>query len=103
MKSLSGYSEVHTDGNNEFIYSRFLVPYLMNFNGWAIYVDGDMICVEDIKNSDLRNDKYVVQVVQHDYKTKIAKKIGEINEDYLRKNSCCSLELFSRKVQNFDT
>ena len=88
MKSLSGYSEVHTDGSNEFIYSRFLVPYLMNFHGWAIYVDGDMICVEDIKNLwDLRNDKYAVQVVQHDYKTKIAKKYwGNKNEDYPRKN-----------------
>ena len=60
----------------------------MNFNGWAIYVDGDMICVEDIKKLwDLRNDKYAVQVVQHDYKTKIAKKYwGNKNEDYPRKN-----------------
>ena len=63
MKSLSGYSEVHTDGSNEFIYSRFLVPYLMNFDGWAIYLDGDMICVEDIKKLwDLRNDKYAVKL-----------------------------------------
>ncbi len=88
MKSLSEYSEVHTDGSNEFIYSRFLVPYLMNFDGWAIYLDGDMICVEDIKKLwDLRNDKYAVQVVKHDYKTKIAKKYwGNKNEDYPRKN-----------------
>ena len=47
-----------------------------------------MICVEDIiKLWDLRNDKYAVQVVQHDYKTKIAKKYwGNKNEDYPRKN-----------------
>ena len=88
IKSLKGYSETHTDGSNEFIYSRFLVPHLMNFKGWAIYVDGDMICVEDIKKLwDLRDKKYAVQVVQHDYKTKVTKKYwGNKNENYPRKN-----------------
>ena len=86
--SLSTYEEVHKDGSNDFIYSRFLVPYLMNFNGWAIYADGDMVCLEDIKKLwDLRNNKYAVQVVKHNYKTKISKKYwGNKNEDYPRKN-----------------
>ena len=88
IKSLKVYNETHTDGSNEFIYSRFLVPHLMNFKGWAIYVDGDMICVEDIKKLwDLRDKKYAVQVVQHDYKTKVTKKYwGNKNENYPRKN-----------------
>ena len=30
-KSLPDYKEVHSDGSNDFIYSRFLVPYMMNF------------------------------------------------------------------------
>ena len=73
--SLSTYEETHKDGSNDFIYSRFLVPYLMNFNGWAIYADGDMVCLKDIKELwDLRNDKYAIQVVKHNYKTKIIKK-----------------------------
>ena len=88
MKSLKEYSEKHNDGSNEFIYSRFLVPHLMNFKGWAIYADGDMICVEDIKKLwDLRDEKYAVQVVQHDYQTKVKKKYwGNKNENYPRKN-----------------
>ena len=88
IKSLKTYNETHTDGSNEFIYTRFLVPYLMNFKGWAIYADGDMICVEDIKKLwDLRDKKYAVQVVQHDYKTKVTKKYwGNKNENYPRKN-----------------
>ena len=88
IKSLSSYTETHKDGSNDFIYSRFLVPYLMNFKGWAIYADGDMVCLEDIKKLwDLRNDKYAVQLVKHDYKTKIKKKyFGNKNEDYPRKN-----------------
>ena len=58
MNSLSSYSETHNDGSNDFIYSRFLVPFLVGFKGWVIYADGDMICVEDIKKLwNLRNDK----------------------------------------------
>ena len=88
ITSLTDYTEVHKDGSNNFIYTRFLVPYLMNFKGWAIYADGDMVCLEDIKKLwNKRNDKYAVQVVKHDYKTKIKNKYwGNKNEDYPRKN-----------------
>lgn len=88
ITSLNGYTEVHKDGSNNFIYTRFLVPYLMNFKGWAIYADGDMVCLEDIKRLwNKRNDKYAVQVVKHDYKTKVKNKYwGNKNEDYPRKN-----------------
>ena len=88
INSLSNYKETHQDGSNEFIYSRFLVPYLMNFQGWAIYADGDMVCLEDIRKLwDLRDANYAVQVVKHDYKTKVKNKYwGNKNEDYPRKN-----------------
>ena len=87
-KSLSDYKEVHNDGSNDFIYSRFLVPYMMNFKGWAIYADGDMVCLEDIKKLwDQRDNKFALQVVKHNYKTKIKNKyFGNKNEDYPRKN-----------------
>jgi hypothetical protein len=88
VKSLSGYKEVHSDGSNEFIYSRFLVPYLMNFKGWAIFADGDMVCLSDIKilKSYFAPDK-AVTVVKHNYKTKYKTKyFGQKNEDYPRKN-----------------
>ena len=88
INSLTAYKETHRDGSKEFIYSRFLVPYLMNFNGWAIYADGDMVCLEDIKKLwNLRDNKYAIQVVKHDYKTKIKNKYwGNKNENYPRKN-----------------
>ena len=88
INSLNDYTEVHKDGSNNFIYTRFLVPYLMNFRGWAIYADGDMVCLEDIKKLwNKRNDKYAVQVVKHNYKTKVKNKYwGNKNEDYPRKN-----------------
>ena len=28
---------------------RFLTPYLNDFDGWAIFADGDMICQGDLK------------------------------------------------------
>jgi lipopolysaccharide biosynthesis glycosyltransferase len=82
------YKETHTDGSNHFIYSRFLVPHLMNFEGHAIFIDGDMIVRDDIvKLWDLRDFSRDVQVVKHDYKTKMpVKYLGSKNEDYPRKN-----------------
>ena len=76
------------DGSNSFIYSRFLVPHLMGYRGWAIFADGDMICQSDIaKLWAMRDDKYAVQVVKHNYKTKfVTKYLGNKNEDYPRKN-----------------
>ena len=86
--TLNEYKEVHTDGSNKFIYSRFLTPYLMNFSGWAIFADGDMVCQADISELwSLRDETKAVQVVKHHYKTKAAKKyLGNKNEDYPRKN-----------------
>jgi hypothetical protein len=48
LNTLKDYEETHKDGSNAFIYSRFLVPYLNNFKGIALFVDGDMICRTDI-------------------------------------------------------
>jgi lipopolysaccharide biosynthesis glycosyltransferase len=81
------------DGTNAFIYSRFLVPYIQNYEGWAIFADGsDMVSVEDVaKLWALRDDSKAVMVVKHDYKTKhdrkyIGTKMEARNDDYPRKN-----------------
>ena len=88
MNNLKGYKETHTDKSNDFIYSRFLTPYLNNFDGWAIFADGDMICLSDItKLWDLRDSAKAVMVVKHDYQTKSRDKyLGNKNENYPRKN-----------------
>ncbi len=86
--SLINYQETHKDGSNQFIYSRFLTPYLSNFSGWAIFADGDMVCNADIAELwALRDETKAVQVVKHDYKTRQkVKYLGNKNEDYPRKN-----------------
>ena len=88
MNTLKGYKETHNDKSNDFVYSRFLTPYLHNFEGWAIFADGDMVCQSDIKELwDLRDKTKALQVVMHDYKTKFNQKyLGNTNENYPRKN-----------------
>jgi lipopolysaccharide biosynthesis glycosyltransferase len=88
LKNMQDYQETHTDGSNQFIYSRFLVPHLMEYNGWAIFMDGDMLVRDDIDAlCALRDDSKAVMVVKHDYKTKMTEKyLGAKNEDYPRKN-----------------
>ena len=82
------YKETHTDGSNHFIYTRFLVPHLMGFKGWAIFIDGDMIIRGDIVELwNLREVDKDVMVVKHDYQTCMpVKYLGAKNEDYPRKN-----------------
>jgi len=54
-------------GSNAFTMSRFLVPWLMKYEGHAIFADGaDMLCLSDIAELDaLFNPHQAVQVVQH--------------------------------------
>ena len=88
INSLYEYKETHNDRSNDFVYSRFLTPFLNDFRGWAIFADGDMICKADIKELwDLRDDTKAVLVVKHNYQTKSFKKyLGNINENYPKKN-----------------
>ena len=87
-QSLDGYRENHQDGSNRFTYTRFLTPFLMNFEGWAIFADGDMVCRRDIAELwKLRDSSKALQVVKHDYLTKSSTKyLGNKNENYPRKN-----------------
>ncbi len=86
--TLPFYTERHTDGSNKFIYSRFLTPYLLDFRGWALFADGDMVCEHDIKELwNMRDSSKAVQVVKHDYLTKSEiKYLGSVNQNYPRKN-----------------
>lgn len=87
------YNEGQRDGTNSFIYHRFLVPYLQEFKGRAIFMDGcDMVMMADIGELDAMFDpSMAVQVVKHQYRTLnprkyIGTKMEAPNEDYFRKN-----------------
>jgi len=74
--------------STEFTFTRFLIPYLMNYEGWAVFCDCDIIFVTDIKELfDQADDKYAVMVVKHDYKPKNTVKMdGKEQFQYPRKN-----------------
>jgi lipopolysaccharide biosynthesis glycosyltransferase len=88
LNLIEDYTETHTDGSNQFIYSRFLVPHLMDYTGHAIFIDGDMIVRSDIAELwQWRHKQYDVQVVKHNYETCMTEKyLGSKNENYPRKN-----------------
>jgi lipopolysaccharide biosynthesis glycosyltransferase len=60
----------------------------MKWTGHAIFIDGDMILRDDItKLWNMRDPEKDVQVVKHNYKTRMPiKYLGSKNEDYPRKN-----------------
>jgi hypothetical protein len=70
------YTEGQRDGTNAFIYLRFLIPYLQDFEGMAIFCDGaDMVMDADIAELASLYDPFkAVQVVKHQYKTKHPRK-----------------------------
>jgi lipopolysaccharide biosynthesis glycosyltransferase len=74
--------------STEFTFTRFLIPTLMNYNGWALFCDCDIIFLDDIKNLfDQADDKYAVMCVKHDYTPKEGIKMdGKQQTIYPRKN-----------------
>ena len=74
--------------STEFTFTRFLIPELTNFDGWALFMDCDMILTTDIKKLfDLADDKYAVMCVHHDYKVQEGVKMdGQKQTVYPRKN-----------------
>jgi lipopolysaccharide biosynthesis glycosyltransferase len=72
----------------EFSYSRFLVPFLCDYKGIALFCDCDFIFLEDIQGIfDLYDDKYSAMVCKHDYiPTNAVKMDGCIQSSYPKKN-----------------
>ena len=74
--------------STQFTYSRFLVPKLMNYTGWAVFCDCDFIFLDDVNNL-IKNldDSKAVYCVQHDYTPKEKHKMdGQKQTIYPRKN-----------------
>ncbi len=82
--------------STQFTYSRFLVPHLMNFNGWAVFCDCDFIFLSDASNLLQKlDDTKAVYCVKHDYTPKERHKMdGKKQTIYPRKN-WSSLILFN--------
>lgn len=74
--------------STEFSFSRFLVPYLCDYRGWAVFMDCDMLARDDIARLwGLRDERYAVQVVKHVHLPKEETKfLGAVQTRYEKKN-----------------
>lgn len=75
-------------GSTEFTFSRFLVPILNNYKGWALFCDCDILFLKPLEDLfGLTDDRYAVMCVKHDYKpTNKLKMDGKQQSIYPRKN-----------------
>ncbi|MBE9172696.1 hypothetical protein IQ216_06215 [Cyanobium sp. LEGE 06143] len=98
MRQLHGvfHRERNQKQSTEFSFTRFLVPYMMDYKGWAIFMDCDMLCRGDIAELwGLCDDRYSLMCVQHVHEpTEKTKFLGSIQTRYEKKN-WSSLMLFN--------
>lgn len=76
--------------STEFSITRFLVPYLCDYEGWALFLDCDMLVqcdLADLLMEMLCQRSKAVLVCQHDYSPKMGWKFeGHVQTAYPRKN-----------------
>ena len=80
--------ERHPLQSTDFSFSRFLTPHLSGYSGWSVFMDCDMLMLDDIANlHNLCDDRYAVMVVKHNHVPKETTKfLGEPQSKYDKKN-----------------
>jgi hypothetical protein len=74
--------------STEFSFSRFLTPYLAGYEGWAMFMDCDMLMLDDVANLfDLCDDRYAVMCVKHHHvPEEEIKFLGAVQTKFEKKN-----------------
>ena len=82
------WRDVDPLSSTEFTFTRFLVPAIMNYQGWAVFCDCDFLWTADISELfDLADDRYAAMVVKHDYTPQEGVKMDGCRQvPYPRKN-----------------
>jgi hypothetical protein len=80
--------ERHPLQSTDFSFSRFLTPYLSGYEGWSVFMDCDMLVLEDIATLwQVRDERYAAMVVKHNHVPKeTVKFLGEPQTKYEKKN-----------------
>jgi lipopolysaccharide biosynthesis glycosyltransferase len=82
--------------STDFSFSRFLTPYLCDYQGWSIFMDCDMLIMGDIaKLWELRDERYAVQVVKHEHQPREAIKFLDAPQTPYQKKNWSSVILFN--------
>lgn len=74
--------------STDFSFSRFLVPFLSDYADWSVFMDCDMLMLDDIASLwALRDDRYAVMAVRHNHVPRESTKfLGEPQSKYEKKN-----------------
>tara|TARA_B100002019_G_scaffold262991_1_gene250787 strand:+ start:284 stop:955 length:672 start_codon:yes stop_codon:yes gene_type:complete len=90
-------------GSTEFTITRFLPPALMNYKGYALFMDCDMLVQNDITYimNNFNTREVPVSCVQHDYSPKTMTKMdGKMQHVYPRKNWSSVMLFNNEKCKN---
>ncbi len=91
--------------STDFSISRFLVPFLCDYKGFAVFLDCDMLCLTDIGRLShymtlMDSYNYAVRVVKHEYTVKEETKfLGQTQTRYGRKNWSSAMIFNNRLCQ----
>ena len=90
LKNDKLYWREYKNQSTEFTYTRFLVPYLQDYEGWAMFCDNDFLFLDDVKKIfDMRDDKYALMCCKHDYyPDSIVKMVNKKHADILKEQMC---------------
>jgi len=97
---VDGQSIDNIDGkpfSSEFSFTRFLVPALNMYEGWALYMDCDMYLRTDINKlfEEYHMDYYPLYCVKHDYAPEDKIKMDGRKQEHYRRKNWSSLMLFN--------
>lgn len=85
-----------TQASTEFTFTRFLVPRLMDYQGWAIFCDCDFLWLGDVKDLIAQaDDQYAVMLVRHDYRPQNTVKMDGRRQEYYPRKNWSSMVLFN--------
>ena len=88
--------ERHPLQSTDFSFSRFLTPYLSDYQGWSIFMDCDMLVLDDIARLyALRDERYAVMVVKHEHVPQETTKFLHQPQSRYEKKNWSSVMLFN--------
>ncbi|MGE4259215.1 MAG: 6-hydroxymethylpterin diphosphokinase MptE-like protein [Candidatus Babeliales bacterium] len=87
-------------GLTDFTHSRFLAPWICNYNGWSLFLDADMLCLGDITEVfNMADDKYSVMVVKNERKFEWPSlmlfnnaKCNILTPEFVENNNCLKMD-----------
>ncbi|MFL2770101.1 MAG: hypothetical protein ACJZ9F_03735 [Rhodospirillaceae bacterium] len=88
--------KTHPLQSTDFSFSRFLVPHLCDYEGWALFCDCDMLMLDDVSRLWAeRDDNFAVQVVKHDHRPSESRKFLDQTQSQYEKKNWSSVILFN--------